>query len=146
MSEINNKTYTIEYLHKKNLFIKNLNDLKKQKEINDKFYETTQSIDLLDNGFVYNNRLLEDNIIKLLQLLTKYPIDVNNTIEWWVHEIYFGQNTHCYFLKPKNKEEDNDIYYKLLTPENLWHYLNDEFDNLIQVTEEELKEIEKLKK
>ncbi len=132
------KNNTIEYEYKKNLFIKTLNDLKKQKEINDKFYEATRDVDLLGNGFFYNTTLLEDNMLQLLLTLTKYPIgEENDIIEWWVYEINFGQDKYPYISNPN----DNNVFYKLLTPENLWDYLNDEFDTLTQVTEEELKEL-----
>lgn len=134
------KNNTIEHQYKKNLFIKTLNDLKKQKEQNDKFYDATRDVDLLGNGFLYNTTLLEDNIIKLLQTLTKYPIEKeNDTIEWWVYETNFGQNKYPYISSPN----DDNVFYKLLTPENLWDYLNDKFDTLTQVTEEELKELKK---
>lgn len=130
------KNNTIEYQYKKNLFIKTLNDLKKQKEQNDKFYEATKNVDLLENGFLYNTTLLEDNIIKLLLTLTTHILD-NDTIEWWVYETNFGQHKYPYISNPN----DDNVFYKLLTPENLWDYLNDEFDTLTQVTEEELKEL-----
>lgn len=134
------KNNTIEYQYKKNLFIKTLNDLKKQKEQNDKFYDTTRDVDLLGNGFFYNTTLLEDNIIKLLLTLTKYPIEEeNDIIEWWVYETNFGQDKYSYISSPN----DDNVFYKLLTPENIWDYLNDKFDTLTQVTEEELKELKK---
>lgn len=143
------KNNTIEYQYKKNLFIKTLNDLKRQKEINDKFYEATRDVDLLGNGFLYNTTLLEDNILQLLLTLTKHPINIikkfpdskyeNNTIEWWVYETNFGQDKYPYISNPN----DNNVFYKLLTPENLWDYLNDEFNNLTQVTKEELKKLKK---
>lgn len=143
------KNDTIEYEYKKYLFIKTLNDLKRQKEINDILYEVTKDVDLLGNGFLYNTTLLEDNMLQLLLTLTKHPFKLikkfpdskyeNDTIEWWVYETNFGQDKYSYISNPN----DNNVFYKLLTPENLWDYLNDEFDNLTQVTEEELKELKK---
>ena len=101
-----------------------IENIKKQMEIDDKFQDATKAIDVLEQGFYYNYELVLGSLIDLLEIALsgeKYKQD--EWVSWWIYETDFGRHTNIV-----TTQDDKD--YKLKTPEDLWDFVHDDYDNL----------------
>lgn len=109
-----------------------IENIKKQMEIDDKFQDATKTIDVLEQGFYYNYELVLGSLIDLLEIALsgeKYKQD--QWVSWWIYETDFGQHTNTVYTG--NNEDDRA--FTLTTAENLWDFVHDDYDNLVESDE-----------
>ena len=128
--DTNNNNNTIQQYIGKERFCKIMEDIKKQMQMDDRFNSATKRIDSLSQGFYYNYELVLNNLIDILN----YALSGNNDedwVSWWIYETDFGKHTNTVYT---GDNEDN-MAFTLTTAEDLWDFVHDDYDNLVESDE-----------
>jgi len=101
-------------------FIEAIEGLKKQVEHDEHFGTSMEDAFPGCHAPIYDNHYVWETAIRLLEIATN---DIDKTIEWWIYETKFGEETSLYIIEKKNGE---DVKIQLLTASDLYKYLNKE--------------------
>ena len=101
-------------------FIEAIEGLKKQVEHDEHFGTSMEDAFPGCHAPIYDNHYVWETAIRLLEIATN---DIDKTIEWWIYETKFGEETSLYIIEKKNGE---DVKIQLLTANDLYEYLNKE--------------------
>ena len=101
-------------------FIEAIEGLKRQVEHDEHFGTSMEDAFPGCHAPIYDNHYVWETAIRLLEIATN---DIGKTIEWWIYETKFGEETSLYIIENKNGE---DIKIQPLTANDLYEYLNKE--------------------
>ena len=101
-------------------FIEAIEGLKKQVEHDEHFGTSMEDAFPGCHAPIYDNHYVWETALRLLEIATN---DIDKTIEWWIYETKFGEETSLYIIENKNGE---DVKIQLLTASDLYEYLNKE--------------------
>lgn len=120
----------MDYNQRKILFVETINAIKEQEMKDEEFNNLTRNFDVLGQGLWYDNRLIIEQLIKLLQKLFDKDSNSDN-VNWWIYETNFGKS------HPIVGPNENQLFY-INNPEDLFDFINDKYDNLKTCTKEQL--------
>ena len=101
-------------------FIEAIEGLKKQVEHDEHFGTSMEDAFPGCHAPIYDNHYVWETALRLLEIATN---DIDKTIEWWIYETKFGEETSSHIIEKKNGE---DVKIQLLTASDLYKYLNKE--------------------
>ena len=98
-------------------FVEAIEGLKKQVEHDEHFGTSMEDAFPGCHAPIYDNHYVWETAIRLLEIATN---DIDKTIEWWIYETKFGEETDMNIIKTKDCEE---FLIALPTAEDLYNYL-----------------------
>lgn len=118
------------YNQKKDLFVQTIDVIYKQMTQDEEFYNTTRKFDALGYGIQYNNHIIINQLITLLQKLLARNSNTDS-VAWWIFETNFGKS------QPIIGIDDYNFFF-IDKPEDLFDFINHKYDKLKKYNKENL--------